>query len=1685
MKNIFRRISACLAFFTILVVQTFGYCPKVYADTTLSNYIQEDAFVNSASPDTIMSKSNSELIVGKQRHMYMKFNLSSIDMANTKSIILSLNKKNNSNTLVYNECENYLRDKDTQKATEEEWSYDNITYNNRPLDLDDAATYQVNMVYGEQAFSINLTKLFKKAIDKGRTEISVHFSTLNVNDAKVSATDIYSTRSSEIGKVPAITIVPKVQGYIQDDAFVNGEEKSADTIMVEDNASNYSNLIVGKQRHSYMKFNLSSIENDIKNDAIEKIVLKLNKRNGSNTLIYNECENYLRDKNTGESTEEEWSYDSITYNTRPKDLTNVITYEASMPYGNQAILVDLTQLFKTAINLGRTEISVHFTTSAVDDTSISASDIYSSRDSDKAPYLNIVYPNIGEANGIAGNKIGDYIQNSLIPTKIFKMKEHNVDNSYVKVDSNGTLKANASVDEASTFALYTYEYSSYDGEVNDSEGKGPIKTTYVIKCIDTDKYLSIQNYFSENDSEKPYYNKVADSTYEIKAVADSVSYNEKFNVNHYENGGYYTIYSHLDTHRDDPTKSSLSVVKVNEEKMTSTLANIENFCFDFIDVSNKDELEVVQKVSGTSAILKWKAINDDNNTSNYSVSKDAEITEENGYFTAKVNGLEQGESTSIAVTHIPTGKTDTISVRIFNHPGMLLSNEDLDNMKTHIENKEEPWYSDFLKLQSTVPDNLSSYDFDVSSKVHEGVGRGTQSGHANILDFEQSASAAYFNALQWVITDDTRYADKAVDILTSWAENLKVVDGRDRILGASINSYKLANAAEIVKYYNGGYSGYSDEDFSKLQDMMINVIYPVIQDFGSPMIANGNWDVAAMLSMISIGVLCDDSYIYDKAVNAYQDIHVNGSIEVYVSPWGQTVESARDQAHAQLGVGYMGEICQVAYKQGDDLYGLKDNRLAKAFEWAARYNLFEEPTILDEDSEENKGFIFKPLSNVFGTKVEGTGYWTYMDYEQINRGELRPIYELALSHYKNIPGVETTWMSKAAEAMRPQGYVHNDNLNFGTLTNYNGEQNQDNKFNEPYFKIRTRLEPWYQLKFIKSSNGERDGEKFNSYFAPNEQGILTADSKREVAPYYKLENNEDGTYSIRCTSNNKYLSIKEDKKGEYNIIKADSDTITYSEKFTLYSNGASSYFLRSPLYDNRIVCVEATDSSGTVIDVLNSPVSNSDADSCTLTMYLGTSESNNISDLTKYERLILVYNTINNMVEPNGITVKSVSKLDNIIVEQGIDLEDLDLPQYIDVELSDNTTTSAAVKWDSGDPEYDKNEIGKYKFTGDLKLPDGIVNPDEYKATVDVIVKSSEIGEESLKIIDIDSINDIYVEQGTTEDEIDFPQWAEIKLSDNTTTSAAIEWNESEPRYDSEKDGSYKFIGKIILPDNVENPYDVFAKVNVIITNSGKTDEDDADKIKTVKINGKYRVGQTLNVQLLDINGVKIYDNLDMKYRWYRADNINFDGQILVGSDSTYTLKSTDKNKYIKLDIEYSGKTFEDITSKISGNSSSSSHHSSSNSNNDEEIITESNNSAHVEQPSNNINNSTSQTDNNLTGWKRDVNNNWVYYNNEKAVTGWNKIDNSWYLFDLNGVMKIGWNQDRDKWYYLKDNGSMQTGWLYNNDNWYYLNQDGSMHVGWKYVNGQWYYLYTDGSMAFNTQIDRYKLDERGAWINN
>lgn len=96
-------------------------------------------------------------------------------------------------------------------------------------------------------------------------------------------------------------------------------------------------------------------------------------------------------------------------------------------------------------------------------------------------------------------------------------------------------------------------------------------------------------------------------------------------------------------------------------------------------------------------------------------------------------------------------------------------------------------------------------------------------------------------------------------------------------------------------------------------------------------------------------------------------------------------------------------------------------------------------------------------------------------------------------------------------------------------------------------------------------------------------------------------------------------------------------------------------------------------------------------------------------------------------------------------------------------------------------------------------------------------------------------------------------------------------------------------------------------------------------------------------------------------------------------------------------------------------------------------------------------------------GWNKLSNGQWIFVKDEKNVTGWFKDKGLWYKFDQLGIMKTGWVNDNGIWYYLSNSGAMKTGWV--ND------------------NGTWYYLNSNGGMVSNTEIDGYKLNENGAWI--
>jgi len=346
----------------------------------------------------------------------------------------------------------------------------------------------------------------------------------------------------------------------------------------------------------------------------------------------------------------------------------------------------------------------------------------------------------------------------------------------------------------------------------------------------------------------------------------------------------------------------------------------------------------------------------------------------------------------------------------FTHPGLLHSGSDLLRMKEMVAQGKEPWKSAFQKF-SEHPCSAASWQPNAVAHVERSLLKGAGK---NIGNLEKDVCAAYQNAIMWAITGNEAHAITAVKIINAWSEKFEVFDGTDVELGAGLNVFKMASAAELMR---ATYPKWQQSDIERCKKMFSTVFYPPIQYFA--LWAHGNWDLACMKGMMAIAIFNDDHAMFDRAVDFFYKGPGNGSLLHYIiNEEGQIQESGRDQPHCMLGIGHLAEMCEMGWNQGMDMYSFTGNRLLKGFEYTAKYNLGEEVT-------------FQPYTDISGRFPA--------DHIATNgRGNLRSIFEQVYNHYafrvKGIPASTYRYTKQAAEKLRPEGPGFNaDNAGFGTL----------------------------------------------------------------------------------------------------------------------------------------------------------------------------------------------------------------------------------------------------------------------------------------------------------------------------------------------------------------------------------------------------------------------------------------------------------------------------------------------------------------------------------------------------------------------------------------------------------------------------------------------------------------------------
>jgi fibronectin type 3 domain-containing protein len=363
----------------------------------------------------------------------------------------------------------------------------------------------------------------------------------------------------------------------------------------------------------------------------------------------------------------------------------------------------------------------------------------------------------------------------------------------------------------------------------------------------------------------------------------------------------------------------------------------------------------------------------------------------------------------------------------FVHPGIVNISADYDRMVAKVAAHAEPWYSGYNAL---ISDSLSQLGVSLNPLVT--VIRGGTGQNFGTMTYQ--IATAYQSALRWKISGDTAYANQAVNFLNAWAStNTTLTGNADRFLASGLYGYTWAAAAEIMRTY----SGWAAADITAFQNYLLNVYYPLQHSFldMGPNGHNGaydtnywaNWDLANIEGMMAVGIFADRHDLYQEAMTYLYNGNGNGTLDnivYYLHPGnlGQWQESGRDQGHTLLGMMLYGNIAQMAWCQGDDLFSYNNNQFLAAAEYVAKYNSWNDVP-------------FTSYSWVSGAP----GVWYSFDTQTTigsgSRGNGTTGYELIYNHYVNLMGYDAPYSEERVLALRPEwGTGNGDGLGFGTLT---------------------------------------------------------------------------------------------------------------------------------------------------------------------------------------------------------------------------------------------------------------------------------------------------------------------------------------------------------------------------------------------------------------------------------------------------------------------------------------------------------------------------------------------------------------------------------------------------------------------------------------------------------------------------
>ncbi|NUT41362.1 MAG: hypothetical protein HOV86_15380 [Thermoactinospora sp.] len=296
----------------------------------------------------------------------------------------------------------------------------------------------------------------------------------------------------------------------------------------------------------------------------------------------------------------------------------------------------------------------------------------------------------------------------------------------------------------------------------------------------------------------------------------------------------------------------------------------------------------------------------------------------------------------------------------FTHPGVLLGRAQLDVMRAQVRAGAQPWKSAFDQMMAH---GLASLSRTPKPRAVVECGSYSNPNHG-CTDERQDALAAYTMALAWYVTEDSRYATKAIQYMDAWSATLRDHTNSNAPLQSAWSASSWPRAAEIIRYT---YSGWSQAGIDRFSTMLRTVYLPEVINGSN---SNGNWELSMMEAALGIAVFLEDRSAYDRAVARWRNrvpafIYLDSDGELprtvpgsgldtrseIVGYWhGQTTfvnglaqETCRDFVHTGYGLSAVSHFAETTRLQGQDLYPEIADRLRHALGLHSKYELGTAP----------------------------------------------------------------------------------------------------------------------------------------------------------------------------------------------------------------------------------------------------------------------------------------------------------------------------------------------------------------------------------------------------------------------------------------------------------------------------------------------------------------------------------------------------------------------------------------------------------------------------------------------------------------------------------------------------------------------------------------------------------------------